>query len=246
MASHNSILETSMETISTYETHTTALIQEKASTTSTAQILCPSIFRARGYFPNLLDWTGSASSSSSLLDAPSSHENDFDDDDNSSLDFVPWDERRHRALIRRRQHAAAITPCASSTCTACRQAPPRFVSATPRRSLPSRRVTPPRWWESSPTQGLADQLGDWVETRLMRACSDVVVTDPSLYARPKNDRPRPSSNTGSTRRPEARFWNGLEGDDGDDDENEGFEVAVDDASTLPYDEKREDPRYASF
>ena len=198
MMSHNdNSLETSMETTSTYETYTTARWQQK-----TDNVICPSIFQSRRYLSNLLETVSRSSSSSSSRSSSS-----------ASHDSTAF-----------RRPAATTSPhwCTSPTCLACRQAAmPRFVPANARRgSLPSAQR---RWWESSTlTAILSDQLGEWVDTKLMRACHDNNSSAEHTHGSHK-----------------AVFGYDMEEDHKDEDD-------VDDVSTVPYDEKEGDPRYASF
>ena len=202
-----------METTSTYETYNTAAIQR-----NTSKIACTSIFRSRLYSPSLVDWTDSRSMSSGSS-SYASHEN--------GTAFLPWDERHHRTIVRRHHQSAAATSshwCTSKSCIACRQAAtPRFVPV--RRSTPTP-TAPKKWWESPTlTTVLADRLGEWVETKLMRACD---AADPFHYYGNSNNSP------------DSQFCDDMEDDQTDGDEE------VDDTSLVPYDEKAEDPRYASF
>ena len=190
MNTHLFAVDTSMETLETYETiSTTQVIQRQNSD-------CPSMFRRR-CLPSLLD--------------DSYHFEDASSQDSSTLGggeddtaFMPWDEYQHQSVVH--SMASAQVKCHSRTCPACRSnATTRFVAATSRQPSSSPRLVP-KWWESATlTTALANQLGEWVETQLTCASTE-----------------------------ERRFWREMECDEHDD------------TSTAPYDEKEDDPRYASF
>lgn len=187
MNTHVFSLDTSLETLETYETISTAHV---------------TLDRC---LPNLLD--------NSYLEDASSHDTSTlgggGEEDGTA--FMPWDEYEHRTVVRSMVSAQATRLCNSRTCPACRSntATTHFVAATARSPPPSssRPRLVPKWWESATlTTALANQLGEWVETQLSCASSE-----------------------------ERRFWREMECDEG-----------LDDASTMPYDEMEDDPRYASF
>lgn len=174
------VLDSSMETLETYETISTTQVMKRKSS------LCPSNFRRR-FLPNLLDssrWNNNASMSASSSCSSGG--------DNSFLDttFMPWDEYHHRkSLVNRHQ---TTRTCNSNTCPACRSTT-RFVTAATQTAPPPRLL--PKWWESPTalTMALADELGEWVESKL-------------------------SCVSGGDGKEERRFWREMECDGEHDDD----------------------------